>query len=98
MPLETRVPNVQTGFTLLPPAPGVCQECAVAHPPEAPHDRDSLYFQSAFWAKHRRWPTWRDAMAHCAPEVQQRWVEELTLCGVKVAAEVAFDAAVRRDG
>lgn len=53
------------GF-LLPPAPGKCQECAVAHKPEEHHNKDSLYYQMAFRQKHGRWPTWADAIAHCS--------------------------------
>lgn len=42
---------------ILPPPSGKCQECAVDHKPEEPHNRDSLYYQMAFRQKHGRWPT-----------------------------------------
>ena len=58
------------GWLLLPPAPHLCQVCAVAHAVDQPHNRDSLYYQMAFRAEHGRWPTWDDAMAHCAEEVR----------------------------
>jgi hypothetical protein len=51
-------------MNLMPPPSGVCQECAVDHPPEAPHNRDSLYYQMQFHAKQGRQPTWADAIAH----------------------------------
>lgn len=71
-------------LTLQPPAPDVCQECAVLHAPADPHDRDSLFYQMQFQREHRRWPTWADAMAHCAPEIQSEWRAELEQLGVEV--------------
>ena len=59
--------------TLMPPSPDVCQECAVDHPHDQPHNQQSVYYQMAFHATHGRWPTWSDAMAHSAPEVQALW-------------------------
>jgi hypothetical protein len=55
---------------LLPARPGTCEECAVAHDPADPHNRDSLYYQYRFFAKFKRWPTWDDAMAHCSEDVK----------------------------
>lgn len=55
---------------LLPPAPGLCPECAVDHPPHHPHNRDSMYYAFVFEAKHGRAPTWSDAMAHCEVGLQ----------------------------
>lgn len=70
---------------LLPDVPpGACPECAVAHAPEEPHDRDQLYYQYRFRETHGRWPTWRDALAHCAPELQAAWCEELSHMGVAI--------------
>lgn len=68
----------------MPPKPGVCQECAVDHPPEAPHNRESLFYQYYFYNKHGRWPTWEDAMDHCDEETKARWIKELTKQGVKL--------------
>lgn len=64
-------------MTLLPPAPGKCPECATAHAPDQPHNQQSLYYQMAFRSQHGRGATWTDAMAHCTPEVQAQWREEL---------------------
>lgn len=64
-----------SSMTLLPPAPGKCRVCATEHDPALPHNRDSLYYQMAFHQQHDRWPTWDDAMAHCADEVKARWKE-----------------------
>jgi hypothetical protein len=30
-----------------------------------------------FYAQYGRWPTWADAVAHCEPEMQAIWKEEL---------------------
>lgn len=69
------------GFSLLKPAPDKCQECAVDHLPEQPHNRDSLYYQFVFFLKHGRHPTWADAIAHCTADLQRAWKEELKLRG-----------------
>lgn len=63
--------------TLLPPAPDVCQECAVDHAHDQPHNAQSLYYQQRFYATHGRYPTWSDALAHCTPEVQALCRREL---------------------
>lgn len=60
---------------------GECSQCARVHPPEQPHDNQSLAYQYSFYAEHDRWPTWGDAMAHCDPEVQQFWTEHLRQLG-----------------
>lgn len=65
------------GFKLLPPPSGVCQQCGVNHPPEQPHDALSMHYQYWFYGKHGRWPTWKDAIQHCTPEVQACWEAEL---------------------
>ena len=64
-------------FKMLPPKPGVCQQCATDHKPELPHNQQSLYWQYYFYADHDRWPTWKDAMAHCTPEMQALWRAKL---------------------
>ena len=71
-------------FTLLPPKPGVCQECAVDHPEGRPHNKDSLYYQYYFYSKNGRWPTWNDAMSHCEEETKKIWSDELTKKGAKL--------------
>lgn len=77
------------GFMLLPPAPGLCQECAVKHEPEQPHNQRSLYYQYRFYRKNGRWPTWADALAHCSPEVVDAWIDELGRMGVDVGGDHA---------
>ena len=80
--------NVREGqFMLMPPAPDVCQECAVKHDPMMPHNRDSLYYQYAFYAKNGRWPTWADAMAHCPEEIKEYWTDALTEKGIEVGGQ-----------
>ena len=71
-------------FTVLPAAPGTCPECATEHPPEQPHNRQSLLYQYRYRQQHGRWPSWNDAMAHCTPAIQRQWREGLRECGVDV--------------
>jgi hypothetical protein len=66
---------------LLPPAPGTCPICAVNHRPEEPHNQQSLYYQYRFYGVRGRWPTWADAVAHCAPQMRERWERELRASG-----------------
>jgi hypothetical protein len=73
------------GLNLMPCAPDVCQECAVKHDPEQPHNQQSLYYQYKFYAQHGRWPTWADAMAHCDREVREYWISALRERGIEVA-------------
>ena len=67
---------------ILPPKPGTCRECAVKHDPAYPHNRDSLYYQMRFQQRHRRFPTWADAMAHCDEAMKAAWREGLLAKGV----------------
>lgn len=73
------------GMTMLGNVPeGTCQECAVKHDPEQPHNRDSLAYQYKFYDQHGRWPTWADAMAHCPEEIKKHWTQALRERGVKI--------------
>lgn len=77
--------NEKHGLTLLGNTPpGTCPECATAHAPEMPHNQQSLAYQYKFYDRCGRWPTWADAMAHCAPEVRAQWVEALKEHGITV--------------
>lgn len=71
-------------FTLGKPRTGACPECGKfpAHPPEAPHDTQQMYYKYAFYADHQRWPTWKDAMAHCDEATKVAWEAELRKVGV----------------
>lgn len=75
-------PRKDATWTLMPPAPDVCQQCAVDHDPDVPHNAQSMYYQYAFYSEHGRWPTWRDAMAHCSEGVQKAWAAALAAHGV----------------
>jgi len=77
-----RVEEKPSGMMLLPAAPGMCADCAVDHPPDVPHNRDSLFYQMRFHAEHKRWPTWADAVAHCDEPMRQAWETELRARGV----------------
>lgn len=71
-------------FKMLSPAPDVCQSCAVKHDPSQPHNQQSLHYQYDFYADNNRWPTWKDAMAHCSDEVKNSWIKALTEKGVVI--------------
>lgn len=64
--------------------PGTCQECAVKHGPEFPHDQQSLTYQYKFYDQHGRWPTWEDAMAHCSEEMKKLWTQAFEEMGIKI--------------
>lgn len=85
------VEEQRNAMTLLPPAGDVCQECAVAHDHDQPHNQQSLYYQQHFHATHGRWPTWSDAMAHCPPEVQKLWREQLVIIMKAQGVDVPLD-------
>lgn len=67
---------------LFPPGEGKCPICAAKHLPEIPHNRDSLYYQMRFLQEHGRFPTWRDAAAHCPPDVKRIFAEEYAKRGI----------------
>lgn len=69
------------GFTLLPARPGVCPQCAVDHEPGQPHSRDSLFYQYRFYSQRGRWPTWKDAVAHCSDDIREKWERVLKARG-----------------
>ena len=71
-------------FMIMPAPPGTCPECAVKHDPILPHNKDSLYYQYAFYGQHGRWPTWADAMAHCSEEMKEYWTQALTEKGIQI--------------
>ena len=67
---------------VLAPGPGVCRICAARHDPDEPHDRDSLYYQNRFRRRHKRFPTWADALSHCDETTRSAWREALIKRGV----------------
>lgn len=68
---------IKKEFHLLSPAADKCQICAVDHELDQPHDQQSLFYQTQFHMKHKRFPCWSDAIAHCSPETQKLWKQEL---------------------
>lgn len=66
-----------SAMKLLPPREGLCPECAVDHPPDLPHNKSSMYYQTSFRMKNNRWPTWEDAMAHCSDQMKTDWREAM---------------------
>jgi hypothetical protein len=71
-------------FMLLPAPKGTCPECAHAHAPDQPHNAQTMFYQVKFKLEQGRDPTWPDAMAHCAAEVQATWRAALIDMGVDV--------------
>lgn len=69
---------------LLPPPKDKCQECATDHPPDYPHNNQSLFYQYKFKKDNGRWPTWADAMAHCDEKMKEFWIAELGKKGIVV--------------
>lgn len=78
--------TVQFGLLLPRAKPGQCSTCFTAHAEGEPHDAMSLPYQYGFYAAHQRWPDWRDAMAHCSPEIITAWTGALKDMGVDVKA------------
>jgi len=64
-------------FRCYPPQPGCCPICAFFHGKNEPHFPGSTYYIMRFFQDHGRRPTWKDAMAHCPPEIQEAWTKEL---------------------
>ena len=71
-----------SGVTVAAPGPDTCPVCATKHDRMEPHDRNSLYYQHRFHRTHKRFPTWKDAMAHCSEKTQAAWREKLMAQGV----------------
>lgn len=92
LPLKTQTVNLETGEVtegvtqamILPPRDGACGVCGryPAHELNQPHDAQQLYYQYSFYGTHGRWPTWRDAAAHCSDEVRQAWETALRKRGL----------------
>lgn len=58
---------------MLPPPADCCQICGRKHEPDQPHDVQQLRYQMLFHNQIGRYPTWADAIAHCAPKVAAAW-------------------------
>lgn len=54
-----------------------CPECHSQHDPELPHDALRAAYRLKFHEKHKRFPTWTDAMAHCSDEMKAAWKKAL---------------------
>jgi hypothetical protein len=80
-PQPIKKDGTMQGFMMLDPSPDTCHECGRAHDCRQAHDNQSLIFQYRFYSKRGRWPTWKDALAHCTPDMQKEWEEELRKLG-----------------
>src|SRR5262245_7703561 len=95
MPNKPIVQKTETGTAMLLPAPeGTCEECARAHDPSMPHDAQSMLYQMRFKAKRGRWPTWKDALEHCPPEMKAAWEAELKKRGAWTEPVTSKEEAV----
>jgi hypothetical protein len=90
VPIQSETVDMETGETvrretvrahLMPPPPDSCETCGVKHDPSQPHNAQSLYYQYAFYGEHERWPTWKDAIAHCDDATRENWERELKQLG-----------------
>lgn len=70
-------------FQVLPPLdPTVCQTCNWHHEPSQPHNLQTLHYKYVFYyANGHRWPTWKDAMAHCDEPTRKAWEAKLRELG-----------------
>lgn len=64
-----------------PPPLALCAICGFAHKVDLPHKVDAPLYQFGFSAENGRPPTWKDAIAHCEPHVQQEWERVLRARG-----------------
>jgi hypothetical protein len=71
-------------FTLLPPDLSKCQQCAIKHAVDQPHNATTLYYGYFFYREHGRSPTWADAIAHCDDQTQAVWTEHLASIGIDI--------------
>lgn len=79
MNTDETIKTETVNWAVLPPPATACQVCGrdPSHTPDQPHDALSPYYQYAFYGEHGRWPTWKDAVAHCTPETQVAWEKAL---------------------
>jgi hypothetical protein len=88
-PKVTHVP--MSAWTLVAPAPGACEVCAVAHDPAEPHNPESLYWSAKRQIEGKPAPTWADALAHVEDPLRQAWVDALAERGVTVEGEAYIE-------
>jgi hypothetical protein len=81
-PRVVRVPR--TSWTLLEPIPPACSECGADHMAVEPHNPESVYWQTKRYINHEPPPTWRDALAHCPPDIRAAWEAALRARGVDI--------------
>lgn len=71
-----------TEVLMLPAGGDRCETCNWIHRPELPHNRETIFYQMRFYYENGyRWPTWRDAMAHCSEDIKKAWAETLGKLG-----------------
>jgi hypothetical protein len=81
--MKTKIVEMKD-MILLPPAPHLCQKCAVEHESYEPHDQQSMFWHVWFKKEFGRYPTWKDAMEHCSEEMKKIWIEALKKYGVEI--------------
>jgi hypothetical protein len=71
----------------------MCPVCKEDHEDGEPHNARSPVYRKAFVLKHRREPTWEDAMAHCDRQAKMNWRVKLRLRYPAYPAIDPFDAS-----
>ena len=72
---------------IMPPVRGSCPVCACVHREDEPHNRESLYYQMKFRQENGRFPTWKDATAHCTPQVRAAFKEAMRRYGIIIETD-----------
>ncbi len=54
---------------------------------DQPYNLYSADYKEGFRRAYRRWPTWRDAMAHCSDEVKSHWTKEFNYLNINLDFE-----------
>lgn len=78
------MPRGKGEIRIAAPVPGTCPVCATKHERQEPHDLNSLYYRNQFYRRHRRFPTWADALRHCSELTRAVWTEKLKRAGIEV--------------
>lgn len=71
-------------FDMMPAPEGTCPECACNHQLHQPHNQQSLFYKYKFYNENGRWPSWKDAMYHCNPDIKRFWIEALMERGIDI--------------
>ncbi len=74
-PTPVQVPAQPASVMMLPPPEGCCRICGVDHKPNAPHNAETVFYETRFSLRYKRRGTWADAIAH-VPEPERTRLEK----------------------